>query len=417
VENAASLSADAVICPSYQLGTLAERKLIAPLPKDLPRQWSGIFDVLRLAEATWGPDVAAVPFGSPVFVCYYRADLLEKLRRKPPRTWGEYQRLAEFLADRRNLGDAAPPEGAPWCGTLEPLARGWAGLVLLARAAPYAKSPSNYSVLFDIKTMEPLIAGPPMQRALEELVAASKCGLPEQLQYGPAEVRTAFWQGRCGMALSWPSAATAKADGRAPGETGTGSLPAKGEKPGGIQVGFIELPGSPEVYDRSMPGLRFSSRAPLDDPHVPLLTVAGRVGAVARESSQAEAARELLFWLSGDQMSPLVSAASPATTLFRRSHLKSPELWVESAIPRLTAEQYATTIEQTLRREQWVCALRIPGRAEYMAALDDAVQRALQGKQAPIEALYQAAKRWQEITEKRGVQQQRQAYRRSLGLD
>jgi ABC-type glycerol-3-phosphate transport system substrate-binding protein len=273
-----------------------------------------------------------------------------------------------------------------------------------------------------------------MQRALEELVAASKCGLPEQLQYGPAEVRTAFWQGRCGMALTWPSAATAgtvpifgqrrEASARkwdcpppAPGEPGTGNLPAKGEKPGGIQIGFVELPGSPEVYDRSMPGLRFANRAPLDDPHVPLLTVAGRIGVVARESSQAEAARELLLWLSGDQMSPLVSAASPATTLFRRSHLKSPELWVEPAIPRLAAEQYATTTEQTLRREQWVCALRIPGRAEYLAALDDAVQRAIQGKQAPIEALYQAAKRWQEITEKKGVQQQRQAYRHSLGLD
>ena len=41
----------------------------------------------------------AVPFGSPVFTLYYRADILEKLGARPPRTWIEYQKLAERLPE------------------------------------------------------------------------------------------------------------------------------------------------------------------------------------------------------------------------------------------------------------------------------------------------------------------------------
>ena len=56
-------------------------------------------------------------------------------------------------------------------GTLEPLAPGWAGNVLLARAAAYAKHRDYYSTLFDKDSLEPRIATEPFVRALTELVA------------------------------------------------------------------------------------------------------------------------------------------------------------------------------------------------------------------------------------------------------
>lgn len=221
---AKSLDADGVIVSSAMIGTLAARGLISAVPEKLPGADSGdngdsekgdasqgdggesgqsseIFELLRLHEATWGNQVIAVPMGSPVLVCYYRADLLEKLRRQPPQTWEEYQELAQLLEAQRPAADG------PWHGAVEPLGPGWAGLVLLARAAPYAKHRDNYSALFDIETMEPLLAGPPFVRALEELAASAKRGPPEQLQYDPAAVRDEFWRGHCGMALSWPTAA------------------------------------------------------------------------------------------------------------------------------------------------------------------------------------------------------------------
>ena len=96
-----NLPADAVLCDPRFIGLLAEQKMIAPVPmSDVQKtsQWADIFDLLRHQEIAWGSEVVAVPFGSPVFVIYYRADLLEKLNRKPPQTWAEYQELAKLLA-------------------------------------------------------------------------------------------------------------------------------------------------------------------------------------------------------------------------------------------------------------------------------------------------------------------------------
>ncbi len=157
--------------------------MLAPVPQKILRdaQWAGIFELLKLREAAWGDQVMAVPFGSPVFCCYYRADLLEKLGRHPPQTWAEYQDLAKLLVAQPTKSPLPLGEGQgvrAWSATIEPLAPGWAGLILLARAAPYAKHRDNYSALFDIETMEPLVAGPPMVQALEELVAAAKLGPP-----------------------------------------------------------------------------------------------------------------------------------------------------------------------------------------------------------------------------------------------
>ncbi len=198
-----NLPADAVICDPRFIALFAEQKMMLPAGAHAKNPaMGGHFRSVRHQDVAWGGDVAAVPFGSPVFVIYYRIDLLEKLNRKPPQTWAEYQELAKlFSGMKQSTADT------PWFGTAEPLGPGWAGLVLLARAAPYAKHRDNYSTLFNIKTMEPLLTGPPMVRALEELIAAAKFGPPDALQSDPSAVRAAFWQGKCGMAMAWPSAA------------------------------------------------------------------------------------------------------------------------------------------------------------------------------------------------------------------
>ena len=141
--------------------------------------------MLKLREAVWGNQTMAVPFGSPVFCCYYRADYWRNsaaARRKPgvnigrwPSCWRRTPRTSmDGGAGRANLvrHDRAA------CSRL-------GGPVLLARAAPYAKHRDNYSALFDIETMEPLVAGPPFVQALEELVAAAKFGPTDPLHYDP----------------------------------------------------------------------------------------------------------------------------------------------------------------------------------------------------------------------------------------
>jgi ABC-type glycerol-3-phosphate transport system substrate-binding protein len=431
---AGKIEADAVVAPCWALAPLAERQKVAPVPREILAEksgpWPGIIETLRTRQAVWDGTVHGVPFGSPVMTCYYRADLLKKLGRRPPESWAEYGELAGLLADRDKLGagveadsgsqGARPGEqshfrgdhasrgarrkngGSPlWCGAIEPLAEGWAGLTLLARAAPAAKHRDNFADLFDPDTMKSLVAGEPFVRALEQLVAASRHGPEEPWRYDPAAARAAFWAGECGMALTWPTGAKQQ------------GLP-KTVAPGS-EVGFVELPGSHDVYNVATG--QWDTRGPESDTRVTLLGVSGRLGLVPAGSGNRQAAFQLLFWLSGEDLSPRFCTASPGTTLFRESHLKKPGPWVESPVDEAAADQYAATLDAALRREHFVFALWIPGRERYLAAMDEAVLAAVRGKSEPAEALQQAAAEWDAVTSQLGVEGQKRAYRRCLGLD
>jgi multiple sugar transport system substrate-binding protein len=414
------LATDAVIYPADELGSLAERGSIRPLSAAwLERggfRKSEVFEPGGLAEAQWGEQTYAIPFGSPVFVVFYRRDLFDRFHLAPPRTWADYQRLIESFGDhKKDLPELS-------AAAFEPLASGWAGRVLLARAAAYAKHRDYYATLFDNETMAPQIASLPFVRALEELVAAAKSNAAACLAATPAEARRAFLSGQCTMAMSWPTAA----------DSSSGlSAESRGPNPESVLPGFAELPGSTEVYspktkswqllqadDSSDPRSAISeTRVPSPVSRVPLLAISGRLGSVAKESASGEFAFQLLAWLSGDEWSGQICPASPATTLFRRVHLGQPGRWVEPQIPPAAAKEYAEVVVHSFSQSQWLESPRIPGHAEYMSALDDAVRSAVEGKQSAAEALNSAADRWRAITTRIGLDSQRAAYTRSLGLE
>lgn len=391
---------DWVICPSAYVGVLAQREHIQPVPADFISSeqagWADVFSLLRVGELSWNGKPMALPLGSPVLTLYYRADLFEKLGFTPPSTWSQYQQLVEKLSDRSVLGELAPADDVPWSATREPLANGWAGIMLLARAAAYVSHRDSLSKLFDIETMEPLVDRPPFVRALEELVAAVE-GNPEPMLTGdPHAVRSDFWLGRCAMAVTWPSAAAELPDAIAPH----------------VKAGFAELPGSPDVYN--MGAGQWEQRRADEDVHVPLLGSSGRAMAVGRDCRWPAAAFQLAFWLSSEQVQN-VAAASRATTLYRRSQVRKASNWVERPAAD-AAVAYAEATEQSLNRLVALPALRIPGREEYLAALDRAVNQAVTGHQSPQEALRQAAQQWNEITDRLDRGKQRQAYRSEVGI-
>lgn len=401
-----SVEADALVAPAAELGPLAERGLIVPLPqqtafqRDTVAGWGDLFDLLRTSEVVWGDKVCGIPLGSPVFVVYCRKDLLDRLGLSPPKNWREFDRAAAALGKPAATNDSGA-ENAEWSGAVLPLAPGWAGLTLLARAAPAAKGRSNYSWLFDVNTFEPLIAGPPFVEALEEMAATLKGNPDASLNADPHEARRAFWLGRCGMAISWPS----RAGGRDLG-------PPRAE---GFVAAVVSLPGSPRMYETSR--RRWLDREPNESGCVPLLSIAGRVGMISAASSQSEAALQLLLWLGDQQHIAAVGAASSATTLPRRSQVENIAAWVEPPMPENTAKGYAKDLVETFESPDCVSALPIPGRDEYLSALDDAVRSAVRGDRAAIEALIATAGRWREISERLGVEKQKTSLRRSLGLE
>ena len=182
-----------------------------------------------------------------------------------------------------------------------------------------------------------------------------------------------------------------------------------------FRVGFCELPGAVEVYN--IGSNAWQDRGKDEDFRVPLMEVAGRVGVVTANCPSPETAAQLLLWLSGDQWNRQVSGASAATTLFRQSDTRSAQAWVEAPAPPAAATQYAESVRQSLSHSQCLSALRIPGRNEYLAALDEAVAEAVRGKRTPEESLERVASRWREITERLTTSQQKSAYRHSMGMD
>ncbi len=411
-----SLAADAIVYPSASLGTLCEKRSIRPIKSAwLERHelhQDELFEPAGLADLKWGDELFAVPLGSPVFVCLYRRDLLEQVHRKPPRTWAEYQDLARLLGDRKNLPGADLPDD--WAGAIEPLAPGWAGRILLARAAAYAKHRDYYATLWDRETMTPQIASPPFIRALDELVATVnfKSGptggkSPRSLNASPAEACRGIIDGHCALAMTWPSAVeSVPADGDA--------VKSVSEKTKLLDIGLCELPGSPEAYN---PREKSWQRRPAeDDSRVSLLAIAGRLGSVAAGTKSPVVAFQLLEWLSGDEWGSRISPASAATAPYRRGQLPRGDRWMNQELSGASKE-YGQSLEAAFLRSQWLMPPRIPGYAEYMSALDDAVRRAALGETPSAIALERAAARWQEITKRVGLSAQRDAYQRSLGFE
>ena len=415
------ITADAVIYPVERLGELAERDWLTPIPKstldDPLLAWQEIFEADKSRLAAWGMETYAIPFGAPLLTCCYRADLLKRLDREPPQTWSEYLELVELLADRGKLGDAAPAADEPWFAAAEPLAEGWAGLTLLARAAPYAKHRNHYSALFDMEDMAPLVAGPPFVKALDELAAAARHGPDTKLDFGPAEARQALVRGQCAIALTWPAPARSRelqSNGQPAGGEAAGGEPAEDKEPAHIEFGFIELPGASEAYN--VGSKTWDKRRPEDNPHVPLLGITGRLGSISKQSAQIDAAGQLLAWLSGPQWGQRVAGASTATTLYRDLHRGTPAEWLDFEVDEQAAFQYVETVRRSLSLEESLTVLRIPGRERYLAALDKAVRKVVSGEAESQAALDEAAQTWAEITAELGPEAQRKAYRRDLGL-
>jgi len=394
------LSADAVIYPAGLLGELAERQLIQPLPSSTVKQTEyAVRDVLtlpRTVEGKWAGKDYCIPFGSPQLVVMCRADLFTQAGINFPTDWQTYEKVAAHFSERKNWGGLAPADGQPVYGAVEPLSADWAGQMLLARAACYARAPNRISTLFDYQSMDPQIASPAFVRALTEARRVASLQGGNSLRLDPHEVRKVFLQGNAAMAITWPTAA--------------GVQP---EEAASMKVKYLHLPGSSSYYSPSQKD--WFEKNSQHRRRSPLLGVAGRLGSVVAGANDVRDAGACLAVLAGRQLSSDISPQSSATTMFRGSHLAGAEKWVDQALAS-SADRYADIVVEAQEESLVLHSIRIPGRDEYLTALNTAVTSSLDGADAK-EALQQAADKWKAITTARDMQKQKQAYRHSLGLE
>jgi hypothetical protein len=236
----------------------------------------------------------------------------------------------------------------------------WPAIMLLARAAAYACHPHQEAALFDPESMQPRIAEEPFVRALDE------------------------WRNELIL--------IAQAN-----ETG-GSSSAAADNANDRLV-WAELPGSEHTFNRST-----SEWESLQgDPHrVPLLAD-GWLVAVTTTSRNAATAFELAAWLVSAL--PVRRAQFAARTRGAANSL----FWAsESGIAR--------SLESALNRNDALVVPRVPGVDEYLGTLADAVRKGLDGEEAAATALQNAARKWNEITDRFGRAAQRTAYLKHLGI-
>jgi multiple sugar transport system substrate-binding protein len=398
IEGASRLPGDVVIFPSGFIGQLAERGMIVPLEgstlEDSDFNYRDIFDQIRLREMRWGGKTVAAPLGSPQLLLVYRADVFERLGLTPPADWTEYQHTVDRLANRAALGDLAPPADQSWRSSIEPLAAGWRGQLLLARAAAYTMHRDQVSPLFRFDSMASLVDQPPYVRALEELVAAARAGGFAEQRLTPAEVFAEIRAGRCAMAITWPAAGL--------GESTTTDKETR--------LRFALLPGSGQAYRFATK--TWENRGQGENSHLPLLAASGRMAAVSSSSGNPKRAEGFVVWLAGREVSQQVGPYSRATTLFRNSQIALSERWTGS-LSSESSRQYADVVAQALSMPLAFPGMTLPGRSGYLAALDGAVGEAFD--KPASEVLADVAKRWDALTNSLGAEAQRRANARGLG--
>ena len=395
--------ADAVIAPIELQATLVQfgypTRITTAMYNEGGEPWQDLLETYRTKLSKFGPDITFVPFGSQFFVCYYRADLLQQIKESPPANWADFERLRGKLQERHS-GEALEQDQGQgnWFGSLEPTAPGWAAQSFLTRAAAYTTHRDNYSTLFDIRTMSALVATEPFVRALREMQTANPPGTP---RYSPHEVRRAFWQSETALAVTFPTAA-------GPTELVT----VKSSVPD-FKAGIVQIPGSMQVFNSEKK--IWDDRRPEETPHIPTL-ISGHVGMVSAETDAQVAMFKLLLWLSSREWGTDVFSSSSKSGIGRKSEIEQVSRWVEREMTSEQMMQYVSVLSKHWNAGEVFVMPPIPGHAEYMAALDREVLQVLDGHKTPQEALDEVVRQWDAVTEKYGVESQRNLYRQSCGL-
>ena len=326
------------------------------------RQWLnwkgktyGIFDDGDVFVMYYRRDLFAEPANRAAFRAKYGQDLV------PPRTWADWDKVCGFFTEKYKptlYGCAIQrTEGQDYFWTEEAMR-------------------NNGVRFFDPQTMKAQINSPPAVRTLTEMANANKNMPPGVEKWGFIEVFSAWMAGKVAMIVTWPP----------PGRWSEGY---------GNRV--EQLKWLPETKVIGKVGYA------LPPGGHPELAAAFNLG-VSVESANKEAAYLFIQWATSKETSlKRVMLPFALRDPYRLSHYASKEyraLWPH-------APEYLDTLKSGA--ERGLLDLAIPGAREYEEALDRATVAVYAGT-PPKEALDKAATEWDQVTQRIGVDKQRQAY-------
>jgi hypothetical protein len=136
---------------------------------------------------------------------------------------------------------------------------------------------------------------------------------------------------------------------------------------------------------------------------------------VTTSSHNAATAFKLITWLALPETSGQFAHLDGGMLPVRISNASSPA-WYGADISADDRSRFAKHLSNQLNGQRFLVVPRIPGIDEYLAALDDAAKAVTVDKLPADETLHKAAQRWEQITEARGRDAQRDAYQKHLGI-
>jgi multiple sugar transport system substrate-binding protein len=311
-----------------------------------------------------------------VFVLYYRKDLFEDATNQaefkakygydlvPPETEQQMYDAAEFFTNKY-----APDLYGLAMQRLEGQAYSWFIGPFSARGGQFFDENMKATINSDIGVA-----------LLTDMVKQNKVMPPGVEKWGFMEVLSAWMDGKVAMIITWPPIGRW---GAGYGDTAKQMNWVPASKVKG-KVGYMPQPGGRP-------------------------TLAGGFNmAVSADSANKEAAYLFVQWMTSPEISlERVLLPFALRDPYRLSHFQSEQY--RTAWPE--AGEYLDTLEKAGMMGQW--ELGIPGAREYMEAIDNACTAAYAGAD-PKAALDEAAAKWDAITERLGVENQKKAFEQWL---
>jgi multiple sugar transport system substrate-binding protein len=321
-----------------------------------------------------GDKIYAFPDDGDVFILYYRKDIFNDPENQqafkakhgydlaPPKTWKQFAEIGQFLTDKY----APKMYGAAFF-----------------RQAPYAmfmfeeRFRNEGGRFFDADTMKATINSDVGVKVFTEMRAENKFMPPGVEQWGFVENLAAFLAGQTAMTISWPPYGRWAA-GYGTDEKALAWVP-KSTVAG--KVGYALPPGGhPEL-------------------------AAGFCLSVASTSKQKDAAYLLIQWLNSNDVSlQRVQLPYALRDPFRVAHFTDPvyeQRWPD-------AKEYLATLKAA--SETGLLDLSLLQTDRYEEALRQAISK-LWGGSDPKQILDEAAKQWDQTTERVGVERQKAVYK------
>ncbi|MDC0934676.1 hypothetical protein OAS39_00210 [Pirellulales bacterium] len=399
---------DLVTFPPRYLGGLVHRELLRTMRAtalDNDRfNPADVFPLVRQHEITYGGEAYALPlYSTTPLLCI--AGGMESgsnsdddavpvgVVRHLSTNWSAY--LAAGLALREAGGERiAEPTDEPWLAAM-----------LILRAGCYSETDDRADLLFDRESMIPRLLAPTFVRSLSEM---------EQLHRSGAQ-DNANWRGD---AIS-PGGASARVL-TATASAAVGLPPASSEiadssnAPAGDSVrretSWHETPPAEQAYSATLQEWRdFRGDPPA------MLGTGGALLAVTSSTRNTASAFRLASWLAESERAQQIARGSAAAMPCRASQAAASGAWFGDVLTADEKGQAAAAVQSLLSRDAFVQIPRIPAIDEYLAALHQAAARAISGDVPVEDALIEASKAWEQITDRFGREKQREAYQRHLG--